>query len=307
MVRLSVADFIMPYFVRHGLRVKKPVRSMPGQYQFSIDQLLLELRKTQRAGINKIILFGIPRKKDMAGSEAYSAQGIVQKAVSAIKKKFPRLIVMTDLCFCEYTVHGHCGVVERHGKSWRLNQNETRKLIARTAVSQAAAGAQVVAPSGMTPRAVAVIRAALDRAGFKKTKIMGYSAKYASAFYGPFRDAAGSAPQFGDRTSYQMNPAGNWAAALQEIRADIREGADMVMVKPALSYLDVIAQARVQLKLRVPLVAYNVSGEYAMLKAAEKNGWIHGPKVLLEILTSIKRAGADLIISYHAVEIANHI
>jgi porphobilinogen synthase len=212
--------------------------------------------------------------------------------------------VITDLCFCEYTSHGHCGVIHGRGKKWTLDRAATLRLIGRTAVSQAAAGADVVAPSGMMKRAVAVIRRSLDRAGFKKTKIMGYSAKYASAFYGPFRDAAGSAPRFGDRTGYQMNPAGTQRAAIAEIAADLREGADMVMVKPALAYLDIIAAARRALKIRVPFVAYNVSGEYAMLKAAAQNGWIDGTKVLLETMTALKRAGADWIITYHAAELA---
>jgi porphobilinogen synthase len=254
--------------------------------------------------VNTIILFGIPREKDVIGSEAFAANGIVQEAVRAVKKKFPRLTVMTDLCFCEYTSHGHCGVIKRDGKRFVLDKAATLKLIAQTAVSQAEAGADYVAPSGMMKGAVGVIRRALNNAGFKKTKIMGYSAKYASAFYGPFRDAAGSAPQFGDRRGYQMNPAGRHRAALDEIRADIKEGANMVMVKPALSYLDVIAVARATIKPKVPLVAYNVSGEYAMLKAAEKNGWVDGPRTMLEILMSMKRAGADRIITYHALEAA---
>jgi porphobilinogen synthase len=304
MVSLSVADFIMPYFVTHGTGVKKPIASMPGQYRFSIDRLVRELPSARRCGVNTIILFGIPREKDVIGSEAFAANGIVQEAVRAVKKKFPRLTVMTDLCFCEYTSHGHCGVIKRDGKRFVLDKAATLKLIAQTAVSQAEAGADYVAPSGMMKGAVGVIRRALNNAGFKKTKIMGYSAKYASAFYGPFRDAAGSAPQFGDRRGYQMNPAGRHRAALDEIRADIKEGANMVMVKPALSYLDLIAVARATIKPKVPLVAYNVSGEYAMLKAAEKNGWVDGPRTMLEILMSMKRAGADRIITYHALEAA---
>ncbi len=300
---LSVADFIMPYFVAHGRGVKKAIPSMPGQFRYSVDTLVRELANTRRAKINAIILFGIPLEKDAVGSEAFASDGIVQQAVRAIKKKFPNLTVMTDLCFCEYTSHGHCGVIKRSGKKWNLDKTATLELIAATAISQAAAGADYVAPSGMMAGSVGVIRRALDKAGFKKTKIMGYSAKYASAFYGPFRDAAGSAPQFGDRRGYQMDPAGSHRAALDEIRADAREGADMVMVKPALSYLDVITAAKA-LKLKVPMVAYNVSGEYAMLKAAAKNGWIDGPRTLLEILTSIKRAGADKIITYHALEAA---
>jgi porphobilinogen synthase len=304
MIKLSPSDFIMPYFVVHGARRKQPISSMPGQYRYSVDELCRELPRAIKAGVREIILFGIPRKKDPIGTEAFTSNGIVQLATSAVKKKFPRLVVINDLCFCEYTDHGHCGVIRRRAKGWNIDRAATLELIGRTAVSQAQSGADYVAPSGMMKGAVGVIRAALDKAGFHKTKIMGYSAKYASAFYGPFRDAAGSAPQFGDRRGYQMNPAGLHAAAFDEIRADVREGADRVMVKPALSYLDVIYAAKDKLKLKVPMVAYNVSGEYAMLMAAAKNKWIDGPRTMMEMLTSMKRAGAEKIITYHAVEAA---
>ncbi len=268
---------------------------MPGQFQLSVDQLLREAARLRPLGLKAVLLFGIPKTKDAVGSQAWAADGIVQQAVRALKKKFPNLTVMTDLCFCEYTTHGHCGALRARA----IDVPATLKNIAKTAVAQAEAGADFVAPSGMTKGAVAVIRRALDANKFKKTRILAYSAKYASVFYGPFRDAAGSAPQFGNRRAYQLNPA-NAEEALRRIRSDISAGADMVMVKPALSYLDVVAKAKREVK--VPLVAYNVSGEYAMAKAAEKLGWLSNP--MNEILTSIKRAGADLIITYHAVEVA---
>jgi porphobilinogen synthase len=306
--RLYPSQLIMPYFVTTGREVKKPISSMPGQFQWSADQLLPELEKVERSGIKSILLFGLPKVKDLMGSEAYSKSGVIQKAVGAIKRKFPELIVMTDLCFCEYTSHGHCGVIKKlKNGSWDVDNDATLKLIRKAAVAQAEAGADFVAPSGMMDGAVAAIREELDRRGFKDAGILAYSAKYASVFYGPFREAAESAPQFGNRRTYQMDPP-NLKEALREIASDVNEGADMVMVKPALSYLDVIA--RVKPLIKVPLVAYNVSGEYAMVKAAEKMGWLGqrgNSDVALEILTSIKRAGADLIISYHALDVAGQL
>lgn len=298
---LRHSHLIMPFFVTHGVSVRRPISSMPGQFQLSIDQLLIEAGRADRTGIPAVILFGIPKKKDAFGSEAFAVDGIVQQAVRALKKKFPKLIVMTDLCFCEYTTHGHCGIVKKTKMGWDIDNDATLKLIAKTALAQAKAGADFVAPSGMMDGAVATIRDVLDKAKFKNTGVLAYSAKFASAFYGPFREAARSTPQFGDRHGYQMDPA-NRKEALKEVQADLDEGADMVMVKPALSYLDVIAA--VKACVNVPVVAYNVSGEYAMVKAADKFGWLDGAKTALEILTSIKRAGADLIITYHALEVA---
>lgn len=306
--RLSASHLIAPFFVIHGRSVRRPIRSMPGHYQLSIDQLINNVKRAKQAGIRAVLLFGIPKHKDEMGSEAYADNGITQQAVRALKSKIPQMVVMTDLCFCEYTTHGHCGVFKASRSGAKdVDNDATLKLIERTAVAQAKAGADFVAPSGMMDGAVAAIRRALDQSGFQDTGILSYSAKYASVFYGPFRDAAGSAPQFGDRRSYQMDPA-NEREALREIKQDILEGADMVMVKPALSYLDVISKARAA--VHVPIVAYNVSGEYAMVKAAQKMKWMENgpePRVALEILTSIKRAGADFIITYHALEVAAYL
>lgn len=305
---LEARQFIQPFFITHGQNVRNPISSMPGQFQFSIDQTLKELEKTQSAGIGSIILFGIPKKKDATGSEAYHKDGVIQKAVRAIKKSFPDLVVMTDLCFCEYTDHGHCGVIKKSKQGqWDVDNDLTLNLIQKTALVQAEAGADFVAPSGMMDGVVKSIREALDKKGFSQTGILAYSAKYASVFYGPFREAAESTPQFGDRKTYQMNPA-NLQESLREIEEDVKEGADMVMVKPALAYLDVMAKIKPQLK--IPLVAYNVSGEYAMVKAAEKMGWLdtsQGPRTAAEILLSMRRAGADLIITYHALEVAQFL
>ncbi len=304
---LSPANLIAPYFVAHGRGVRRAIGSMPGQFQLSIDELLKDVAKLKPLGILSVLLFGLPKKKDASGSEAWEPNGIIQQAIKALKTKFPDLVVMADLCFCEYTTHGHCGVMEKQGGETRLDNDATLKNIARTAVAQAKAGVDFVAPSGMIDGSVGAIRQALDKNGFKDTGILAYSAKYASVFYGPFRDAAGSTPQYGDRRAYQMDPA-NSREAIREIRADVAEGADMVMVKPALSYLDVIHAIRPELK--IPLVAYNVSGEYAMVKAAEKNGWLSGAaesRAAIEILTAIKRAGADLIITYHATEVAKRL
>ncbi len=308
---LSASNLIAPYFVAEGKRVRRPIASMPGQFQLSIDELVKEVARLEPLGILSVLLFGLPRKKDDIGSEAWADDGIIQRAVRTLRAKCPEVVVMTDLCFCEYTTHGHCGVIKkktnRSSSEWELDNDATLVQIQKSAIAQARAGADFVAPSGMIDGCVHAIRTALDENGFKDTGILAYSAKYASVFYGPFRDAAASTPQFGDRRSYQMDPA-NAREAIREIRSDISEGADMVMVKPALSYLDVIHAIKPEIK--IPLVAYNVSGEYAMVKAAEKMNWLSGAdksRTALEILTSIKRAGADLIITYHAVDVAKQL
>jgi porphobilinogen synthase len=294
-VQLNEKDFILPFFVRRGKGVKKPINSMPGHFQLSVDQLLRSLEEPVSRGIPAVILFGIPDKKDPVGSEGYAKDGVIQRAVAQIKKTFPDLVVITDVCLCEYTDHGHCGVI-RDGD---VDNDMTLELLAKMAVSHANAGADIVAPSDMMDGRVGTIREALDEAGFESIPIMSYSAKYASSFYGPFREAAESPPQFGDRKSYQMDPA-NSDEAVREAAMDVEEGADIIMVKPALPYLDVIWRIRNSFDL--PLAAYNVSGEFAMIKAAAQNGWIDGDKCMMEALTAIKRAGADLIISYHALE-----
>ncbi|MGQ9584113.1 MAG: porphobilinogen synthase [Anaerolineae bacterium] len=292
---LEPGDFIYPLFVVPGEKVREEIPSMPGQYRFSVDLLPAEVEEALTLGIPAVILFGIPEEKDEVASGAYAADGIVQRAVRALKRSVPEVVVITDVCLCEYTSHGHCGLV-RDGD---VDNDATLELLARTAVSHAEAGADVVAPSDMMDGRVAAIRRALDENGFALTPILSYAAKYASAFYGPFREAACSAPQFGDRRSHQMDPA-NVRQAMREIELDLEEGADMVMVKPALAYLDVIAEAR--RRFDVPLAAYNVSGEYAMVKAAAQRGWVDEPRIVLELLTSIKRAGTDLILTYHAKE-----
>jgi porphobilinogen synthase len=294
---LSPADFVYPLFVVHGTDVREEIPSMPGQHHLSLDYLPMEADALRSLGVRAVLLFGLPASKDEDGSEAYADDGIVQEAVRALKAADPELVVITDVCLCEYTDHGHCGIIAEG----EVDNDATLELLSRTAVSHAAAGADVVAPSDMMDGRVAAIRAALDDAGFGSTPIMSYAAKYASAFYGPFREAAESAPQFGDRRGYQMDPP-NAREALREIEADIAEGADIVMVKPALAYLDVLSQARQRFAL--PLAAYNVSGEYAMVQAAAQNGWIDGRAVTLEVLTAIKRAGADIIITYHAKDAA---
>ena len=294
---LSPSDFVYPLFVVHGQDVREEIPSMPGQYHLSLDRLAAEAEELRSLGIPAVLLFGLPAAKDEAASEAYADDGIVQQAVRALKSADPELVVITDVCLCEYTSHGHCGIVV----DGEVDNDSSLELIARTAVSHARAGADIVAPSDMMDGRVAAVRSALDEAGFAHTPIMSYAAKYASAFYGPFREAAESTPQFGDRRGYQMDPP-NAREALREIEADIAEGADIVMVKPALAYLDVLSQARQRFEL--PLAAYNVSGEYAMVHAAARNGWLDGPRVVLEILTAIKRAGADIIITYHAKEAA---
>lgn len=289
-------DLIMPYFVCPGTNVSNPIPSMPGNYQWSVDLLVKEVQELySKTGIDKILLFGIPETKDEDGSVACSHNAIVPRAIEALKKTVPDVMIVADVCNCEYTTHGHCGTIV----DGDVNNDLTLKTLAKQSVVLAEAGADIIAPSDMMDGRVGVIRKALDDNGFSNTPIMAYSAKYASAFYGPFRDAAGSAPQFGNRSTYQMNPA-NSDEALREVNEDIAEGADMVMVKPALSYLDVIN--RVKTNFNMPVVAYNVSGEFSMVKAAAQNGWIDEKRIIKEILTSIKRAGADVIITYHAKE-----
>ena len=297
--RLSPSDFIYPIFVTVGEDVRNSVSPMPGVFQLSINHAVAEAQKAHELGISGVLLFGIPKEKDEAASGAYDPEGIVQLATRAIKDAVPEMVVVTDVCLCEYMSHGHCGVVEK-GTGEVLN-DISLELLARTAASQAEAGADVVAPSDMMDGRVAAIRSELDNEGFHNTPIMAYAAKYASAFYGPFREAAGSAPAFGDRRSYQMDPA-NAREALLEVELDIEEGADIVMVKPALPYLDVVRRVREATNL--PVAAYSVSGEYAMIRAASQNGWLDERAVVLEALTGIKRAGADVIITYHATEVA---
>ena len=294
---LSVDDLVYPLFVTHGRGVRETIESMPGQFRLSIDELLKEAKDAAGMGIPAILLFGLPAEKDPRGSEAYAEDGIIQQAVRAVKDRVPDLLVITDVCLCEYTSHGHCGVVE----DGTVRNDPTLELLARTAVSHAEAGADVIAPSDMMDGRVAAIREALDESGSTDTPIMAYSAKYASAFYGPFREAADSTPQFGDRRAYQMDPA-NGVEAMREIALDIDEGADIVMVKPALPYLDVISRAKSEFGL--PLAAYSVSGEYAMIKAAGQLGWLDEKRAMMEALTSIRRAGADIVITYFAKDVA---
>ncbi len=298
--RLSPDDFIYPLFVTHGKGVKKEIGSMPGNYQQSIENLVHDCEEVKKLGIPAVILFGIPEKKDEMGCEAYDDRGIVQNAIKAIKDKLSDLIVITDVCLCEYTSHGHCGVV----KDGKVLNDATLELLAKEALSHARAGADMVAPSDMMDGRVAAIRRALDSEGFYDIPIMSYAAKYASGFYGPFREAAESTPKFGDRRAYQMDPP-NAREAMREVALDIEEGADIVMVKPALSYLDIIYQVKQEFDL--PVAAYNVSGEFSMVKAAAKLDWMDGDRVMMEILTSIKRAGADMILTYHAKEAAKLI
>ncbi|MFA6093794.1 MAG: porphobilinogen synthase [Elusimicrobiota bacterium] len=299
--RLDAEDFVLPIFLRPGKAQKRPIRSMPGQFQYSVDEAVKLAGEAVHAGLPAVLLFGIPERKDAKGSGAWASDGIVQRGVRAIKDRFPDLVVITDLCFCEYTDHGHCGVIRRAGKGFVLDNDATLELIAKTAISQARAGADVVAPSAMADGQVLAARKALDAAGFAQTAILAYASKFSSAFYGPFRDAAESPPRFGDRSTYQMDPA-NGREAVREALIDEQEGADMLMVKPALAYLDVLSAVRQA--SRLPLAAYNVSGEYAMIKAAAANGWIDEKRAVLETLTSIKRAGADILITYHALEAA---
>ena len=295
--RLGVEGLIYPMFVCPGANVRREVSSMPGIFQQSVDQAVEECREVAGLGIPAIILFGLPEKKDATGSEAYAPDGAVQRAITAIRKAVPGMVIVSDVCLCEYTDHGHCGIVEGQ----EILNDPTLDLLARAAVSHARAGADIVAPSDMMDGRVAAIRRALDAGGHAEIAILSYAAKYCSGFYGPFREAADSAPQFGDRRSYQMDP-GNAREALREVAQDLDEGADMVIVKPALPYLDIVQ--RVRAEFDVPVGAYNVSGEYAMVKAAARNGWIDEQRVVLEILTGIQRAGADLILTYHAKDVA---
>lgn len=297
--KLSKEDFIYPIFIKDGENIKEEVQSLPGIYRYSIDRLEEILEEVERAGIKGVLLFGIPKEKDNCGKDAYYDDGVVQRAVRKIKE-VSKLYVITDICMCEYTDHGHCGIIV----DGEVDNDKTLEYLEKIALSHVKSGADMVAPSDMMDGRVKRIREALDREGYMNIPIMAYSAKYASAFYGPFRQAADSAPKFGDRKSYQMDPA-NIREAMIEIAADIEEGADIVMVKPALSYLDVIRWTRD--RFDVPIAAYNVSGEYAMVKAAAKLGYIDEMKIVMEILTSIKRAGADIIITYHAIEAAKYI
>jgi len=294
---LSIDDFILPLFVCPGHKIKRPIASMPGIFQHSIDELVLECKKAANLGVNAVILFGVPDEKDDEGSVGCQPTGIVQRAIKAIKKEIKNLYVITDVCNCEYTTHGHCGPVA----NGRVDNDRTVEILAKQALSHARAGCDMVAPSDMMDGRIGRIREKLDASGFEILPIMSYSAKYASGFYGPFREAAGSTPQFGDRRGYQMDPA-NAREAIRETEMDIDEGADIVMVKPALSYLDIIR--RIKDFFEIPLAAYNVSAEYSMVKAAAQKNWIDHDRVMMEILTSIKRAGADIIITYHALEAA---
>jgi porphobilinogen synthase len=294
---LALDDLVYPLFVVHGRGVREPIGPMPGQHRLSVDELVKECKDAAGMGIPAVLLFGLPEEKDPRGSEAYAEDGIVQQAVRAVKDTVPDLLVVTDVCLCEYTSHGHCGVVE----DGTVRNDPTLDLLARTAVSHAEAGADIVAPSDMMDGRVAAIREALDEAAFADTPIMAYSAKYASVFYGPFREAADSTPQFGDRRSYQMDPA-NVQEAMREIALDLDEGADIVMVKPALPYLDVISRAKAE--FGVPLAAYSVSGDYAMIRAAGQLGWLDEERAIMEALTGIRRAGADIVITYFAKDAA---
>lgn len=309
---LSPSDFIYPLFVRPGEDIQKSIGSMPGQFQWSVDRLVGEVKSAAELGVPAVVLFGIPAAKDACGSENYDPDGIVPRAIRAIKDSTSEIVVISDMCFCEYTDHGHCGIINQPGDShydphlpvgYLLNR-PTLDLLARAAVVHAQAGADIIAPSGMIDGMVGVIRGALDGSGFEHVAVMSYAAKYASGFYGPFRDAAESPPQFGDRSAYQMDPA-NRREALKEVALDVAEGADMLMVKPALPYLDIVSAVRQQFNL--PTAAYQVSGEYAMLHAAAANGWLDLQRCALESLTSIKRAGADLILTYFAKDAARWI
>lgn len=294
---LEAKDFIYPLFVTETSDSPQPVSSMPGVYQHPLDSLLREVDRARRLGVNAMLLFGIPSHKDAEGTQAYAREGVVQRAVSEIKDRYPDALVITDVCLCEYTDHGHCGVLRGED----VDNDSSLELLSRTALSHVLAGADIVAPSNMMDGTVGAIRGLLDSEGYTQVPVMAYAAKYASSFYGPFREAAESAPSFGDRRSYQMYP-GNAREALREVALDVQEGADVVMVKPALPYLDIIRQVKDAFTL--PVAAYNVSGEYAMLKAAAQNGWLDERQAVTEVLTSIKRAGADLILTYHALDMA---
>jgi porphobilinogen synthase len=299
--QLSVAQLVLPLFVRPGRKVRRPIAAMPGVFQLSPDELVREASRAHELGVPAVLLFGIPESKDARASGAYAANGIVQQAVRWLKKELPQLLVITDVCLCEYMDHGHCGLVRRDKSGARVLNDPTLRLLARTAASHVRAGADMVAPSDMMDGRVRAIREELDRQGFPETPVMSYAAKFASAFYGPFREAAESAPKFGDRRSYQMDPA-NAREALREVALDIQEGADIVMVKPALAYLDLVY--RIKTEFGYPTAAYAVSAEYAMVKAAGANGWIDERAVMMESLTAMRRAGADLLITYAATDVA---
>ncbi|MBI4576449.1 MAG: porphobilinogen synthase [Planctomycetes bacterium] len=300
--RLDASRFVLPLFIRPGRGERRPIASMPGHAQLSVDEALKEALRARQVGVGAVILFGIPEAKDAQGSAAWAEDGVIPRAVRALREGVPELLVITDVCLCEYTDHGHCGVVRRRGEDWTVDNDATLELLAREAVTHARAGAQVVAPSDMMDGRVGAIRAALDADGHGEVPILSYAAKYASAYYGPFREAAQGTPQFGDRRGYQMDPA-NGGEALREVALDLEEGADLVMVKPALPCLDVVRRVRDAFP-GVPLAAYQVSGEFAMLKAAAERGWLDERRAALEALTAIRRAGADIIISYYALEAA---
>ena len=298
-VQLNMNDYIYPIFVIEGDDIKKEIPSMPGIYQFSLDHLLDEVQRAVDAGVIAIMLFGIPAKKDECGSEAYNDDGIIQQAVRLVRAHYPDLVISTDVCMCEYTSHGHCGII----RGETVDNDSTLELLAKIAVSHAKAGADILAPSDMMDGRIGAIRRALDEAGYQDVIIMAHAVKYASGFYGPFRDAAESAPHFGDRKSYQMDPASGTRQAMQEVSLDIEEGADMVIIKPGLAYLDLVSAAYEN--TLVPVVAYNVSAEYSMVKAAAQNGWIDEKTIVLEIMNAFKRAGAKVVITYHAIDIGN--
>lgn len=298
-VQLNMNDYIYPIFVIEGQDIKNEIPSMPGIYQFSLDHLQEEVQRAVDVGVIAIMLFGIPAKKDECGSEAYNDDGIIQQAVRLVRANYPELVISTDVCMCEYTSHGHCGLI----KGETVDNDSTLELLAKIAVSHAKAGADILAPSDMMDGRIGVIRDALDEAGYKDVIVMAHAVKYASSFYGPFRDAAESAPHFGDRKSYQMDPASGTRQALAEIALDVEEGADMVIVKPGLPYLDLVSAAYEN--TLVPVVAYNVSGEYAMVKAAAQNGWIDEKAIVMEMMLAFKRAGAKMVITYHAIDIGN--
>ena len=299
--KLSPDDFVQPYFIVHGESVRNAISSLSGQFQLSVDELIKDAKEAHTLGINAVILFGIPKDKDPVGSETWDDNGIIQQATKALKKAIPDLLVISDVCFCEYTDHGHCGVVTETGE---LDNDATLLNLQKQVVSHVNAGVDIVAPSGMIDGMVGAIRTALDEKGFTNTPILSYAAKYSSSFYGPFREAVDSSPQFGDRKAYQMDPA-NRKEALREVELDVEEGADIIMVKPALPYLDIIRE--VKDRWDIPVAAYNVSGEYAMIKAAAERGWLDGEAAMLESLLSIKRAGADIILTYFAKEAAKKI
>ncbi|MCP4811341.1 MAG: porphobilinogen synthase [Planctomycetaceae bacterium] len=301
--RLDPSKLILPLFVRSGEQLRHEISTMPGQFQLSIDELIVEAQEALQLGLGGILLFGVPDEKDATGSDSYSEQGIVQRAIGAVKEAVPELLVITDLCFCEYTDHGHCGVIHETAGRIDVDNDATLTMLGQQAVSHAQAGADMVAPSGMMDGMVEAIRTALDDAGFNHLPLMSYAAKYASSFYGPFREAAESTPQFGDRRSYQMDPAALAEQALREVELDLAEGADLIMVKPAMAYLDIVRQVRDTFP-GIPLATYNVSGEYSMVKAAAEKGWIDEKSVVCESLLAMHRAGADILLTYWAKDVA---